>query len=233
MKTITLTDSEGAKITGRLPTGWHEVPLAAWVNYHTAIKGKPAGMEGILLVSCLTELPSEILSADVSLMLPIMEQMPWLGQLPDPSPLPFFSHEGRLYDHVGNLDRVDAGQFEALLSFLETAEGDPLSAAPMLLAVLYKEQGTVQDAATVAQAAETFAALPMSTAWGALSFFLTSSARHAAHIAMYSRHRSQALQTMRELETTLAGPSPTRSLRTARWLVRKFIRSARATLEKS
>ncbi|MBA9076084.1 hypothetical protein [Rufibacter quisquiliarum] len=232
MKTLTLTDADGTQVQGRIPTGWHAVTLATYLDYHAALKGKPEGMEALVAVSCLCDLPTDILREDVSLVPALMGYMPFLAQLPEASPLPYFSHEGQLYEHVGNLEKVSAGQLEALLTFLQEAEGNPIAAAPLLLAVLYRQQGTEQDSTTVAAASEVFRSLPMSTAWGALAFFLTSSTRLAERIRQYSDLRAEAVGTVEKMmrQTAAAPPSPTSSSRTARWLRLRYLRSVRVTL---
>ena len=233
MKTITLTDSEGTKITGAIPEGWHEVPLSAFIDYHQLVSGKPAPMAAVLAAATLTGLPTEAVMSDVSLAPLILRQMPWLSELPQPEPLLSFTHGKKTYEHVGNLERVDAAQFEALLSFLEAAEAGPVSAAANLLAVLYREKGTKQTADSVAQTAEAFASLPMDKAWGAVAFFLTSSLPYAERIRSLSQSREEAEKALKALDQLVAHPSPKRSSPIAARLVRAYTRSARAQLRKS
>lgn len=233
MKTITLTDNKGAKLTGQIPEGWHEVPLSAFINYHQLVSGKPAPMAAVMAAATLTGLPAEAVMSDVSLAPLILRQMPWLSELPQPEPMLSFTHGKKAYEHVGNLERVDAAQFEALLSFLEAAEGNPIAAASNLLAVLYREQGTAQTADSVAAAAKAFESLPMDKAWGAVAFFLTSSQPYAGRIRSLSQSREEAEKALKALDQLVAHPSPKRSSRIAARLVRAYTHSAREMLRKS
>ncbi|TPE44944.1 hypothetical protein [Pontibacter mangrovi] len=233
MKTITLTDNEGTRIEGAIPEGWHEVPLSAFINYHQLMSGKPAPLAAVVAASCLTGLPTEAVQSDVSLAPLILRQMPWLSELPQPEPMLSFKHGKKTYEHVGNLERIDAAQFEALLSFLEAAEGNPIAAAPNLLAVLCREKGKAQTAESVAAAAEAFASLPMDKAWGAVAFFLTSSQPYAGRIRSLSQAQEEAEKALKALDQLVAQRLPKRSSRIAARLVRAYTRSARAMLRKS
>lgn len=232
MKSITLTDNEGNKIIGQIPEGWHEVPLSSFIDYHIRQDGTPKAFQSVVLVASLVSLPTDALQSDVSLIPLILRQMPWLSTLPSAEPMFSLQHGGKTYEHVGNLEKVDAAQFEALLSFLEAAEAGPISAAANLLAVLYREEGTAQTADSVATAAAAFASLPMDKAWGAVAFFLTSSQTYVQNIRSLSQSREAAEQALKALEGLAARPSPRRSSRIAARLVKAYTRSARARLSK-
>jgi len=233
MKHITLTDQDGEKISGRIPEGWHEVLLSSFLNYHQQLKDKPEGFAWVVLASTTTDIPTEIIHSDVSLAWLILRQMPWVSELPKPEPLTSFKHQGKTYEHVGNLDKMNAGQFEALLDYLDTAKDDPIQAAPNLLAVLYKPEGQEQTKATVAAAAEAFQSLPVSIAWPGVAFFLTSSASFAQRIQAYSEAKAAVITLTEKIEKAMQAPSPTRSSRIAAWLGRQYMKSVRGLLTKS
>jgi hypothetical protein len=168
MRKIVLTADDGQPLTGHLPESWAEVPLAGYAALAGA-DGLPARVEA---AAALLGLPAGPLLEDVSLFATLAEQAPWLfgDELPEPElPVAYFTHQGITYHHQGDLQKISAGQMEALLTFLRLNEGHHLACAPHLLAVLYCPQGQSQTPAVVQAAATALATLPMSVAWPALA----------------------------------------------------------------
>ncbi|WP_310394133.1 hypothetical protein [Hymenobacter sp.] len=237
MPRLTLTDSDGAVLTGTLPSGWHDTPLAAYA----ALAAAQTVAETCQAVAQLLGLPAEPFLADVSLLAPVRRAAPFLfdGSLPEATePVGQFSHEGHLYGHVGHLDKISAGQMEALLGLLQTHAEQPLAAAPALLAVLYCPVGRAQTADVVAATARAFAALPMAVAWPALAAFLRSSAGAALSIRTALALEKEALALLGALETAVSRPTTGGGWRISsssmrRWLTRQWIRSARKMLTPS
>lgn len=232
MPTIKITDSDGGVFTGTLPTSWHDTPLGPYVAIATATTMP----ETCSAVAQLLGVPAEVFLSDVSHLLPIKAACPWLfdGSLPEESAgaLTSFLHQGQLYNHVGNLEKISAEQMEALLSFLNEHQGKPLAAAPSLLAVLYSPHGYDQTPDVVEVVAKAFELLPMATAWPALAFFLSSSSKPALLIQTVSALEKQTLHLLETLEEAVqtAGDSRTYWSRTRRWLTRRWLRHAKKAL---
>ncbi len=228
---INLTDSDGQQLSGYLPTGWHETPLAAYAQLASATT---MGQQ-CEAVAQLLGLPAAPFLEDVSLLLPVRHAAPWLfdGSLPEgPEAIGHFTHQGTVYAHVGSLDKITAEQMEALLSFLSQHESKPLLSAPHLLAVLYCPAGRTQSADMVESVARAFASLPMSTAWPALADFLRSGASAALHIRTVWALEKQAKTILETLEVavTTDGDSRISFSNMRRWLTRRWVRAARKML---
>jgi len=231
MRKITLTAADGEALTGQLPESWAEVPLAPFAALATA-ELLPARVRAL---AALVGLPAEPLLYDINHYARILVAAPWLfsGELPAATePVPSFVHQGITYAHVGALDTITAEQMEALYNFLAEAEGQPLTAAPGLLAVLYAPKGQPQTAQVVAQAQAALASLPMSIAWPALADFLRAGSSVAQLIGTYSALRAQAEVALQSLEKALAASSGSTRFwqKPLRFLSAQWIKSARATL---
>jgi hypothetical protein len=231
MPIVTLTAADGETLTGRLPDSWGQVPLAAYATLATA----DTFPNRIRATAALVGLPAQPLLDDVSLYGAITRAAPWLfgGALPEAGePLASFTHQGTTYRHVGNLDKINGEQFEALTNFLREAEGKPLTAAPGLLAVLYCAKGKPQTAEAVAAAQAAFATLPVATAWPALAFFLSSTGPVSLRIQTVSALSGQAEVALATLEQALATPGAFTTCwqRARRWLASRWLRSARKML---
>lgn len=234
MVRIKIKDSDGAECYGKLPSGWGSTPLAPFVAITTA-KTVP---ETCVAVAQLLGVPEDVFLSDVSHLVPIQRGAPWLfdGSLPDATePLPTIYHDGKRYNHVGNLSKVSGEQMEALLNFTRDHESNPLGASPALLAVLYCPAKTKQTAAVVTATAKAFETLDMAQAWPALMDFLRSSGRSA-----WSIRTALALEKeLRTLLETLEAAMPPTTASTTLWqrlrggLVRRWLKSAKKTLSKS
>ncbi|MDO7846473.1 hypothetical protein Q5H92_08900 [Hymenobacter sp. M29] len=233
MVRIKIKDSEGAELFGTLPTSWGSTPLAPFLALATA-KTMP---ERCVAVAQMLGVPEEVFLSDVSHLVPIQRAAPWLfdGTLPDATELvPTIYHEGKRYNHVGHLDRINGEQMEALLNFLRDHEANPLASSPALLAVLYCPAKTKQTADVVAAAARAFETLDMAQAWPALAVFLRSSGR-----AAWSIRTALALEKeLRTILETLEAAMPPTTASTTLWqrarggLVRLWLRNAKKTLSK-
>ena len=237
MPKLLLTDpTTGQQHKGTLPASWRQVPLSAFLKFHELHEGHRSELVFLHSVIALTGLPAHLFEEDVSLARTLAEQMPFFSDgLPEDEPVPVFTHKGRRYEHVGDFGKLAAGQFEALLSFLDAATPKPVFAAPDLLAVLYREQGTEQDPASVSAATKAFHSLPMSVAWPAVAAFLTAWAQSAWRIQAYSAAKLQVETALRTVEQTLTqatvGASPGRSSRILGWLGKRYVRSVRGQLK--
>jgi len=248
MHKLKISASDGEVLTGQLPESWAEVPLQAYVGLALAAQPVPAGIvptvhpfansAGCQALATLLGLPTaEPFLADISLLLPIYEATPWLfdGPLPAGQPAPGFTHLGQAYAYVGgDFDTLTAGQWEALTSFLQESEGQPLRVAPQLLAVLYTPAGQKQSAVTVRDAALAFATLPLSLAWPAIQSFLLRALPLALATQSYLAARPLVEQVVHALEQGLA-TSPTSGPRgfywsTGRWLAKRWLKLARKQL---
>jgi hypothetical protein len=229
--TITLTADDGETLTGKLPDSWATTPLAAYAAIATA-ELLPARVRA---VAALVGLPAEPLLANIRHYAAIRAAAPWLlsGELPEATgAVPQFKHAGTTYVHVGHLDRISAEQMEALVGFLRASDGQPLTAGPGLLAVLYCPKGKTQTGEVVSAAQAAFATLPMSIAWPALADFLRSSASVALNIRTVSALSAQVETMLAALETALqtGGDSRTSYLNLRRRLGRTWIQRVRKML---
>lgn len=234
MSKIILTDDDGDTITGRLPDSWAQVPLGPYSRLAAA----EALPDRIAAAAELCSLPAPLLLDDTRHYGAIVAAAPWLfgGELPEtPTAVAYFTHEGTTYHHVGNLGKINAGQLEALLTFLADNEGHPLGCAAGLLAVLYCPAGKLQTAKVVATSQAAFATLPMSVAWPALADFMRSSGSVARNILTVSALEGQVSNLLTTLEQAqaMAGASSTFWQRAQRFLFRRWLRSARRQLSKS
>lgn len=234
MAKVILTADTGETLIGRLPTGWAQVPLAAYAKLAAA----EALPDRITAAAELCSLPAQPLLDDTSHYGAIVKAAPWLfgGELPEtPQAVAYFTHEGTTYHHVGNLGKINAGQLEALLTFLADNEGHPLGCAAGLLAVLYCPQGKAQTAKVVGASQAAFATLPMSIAWPALADFMRSSGSAARSILTVSALSGQVSNLLTTLEQAqaMAGASSTFWQKAQRSLFQRWLRSARRQLSKS
>lgn len=174
MPKLTITDpATGQQYPAFLPTGWHEVPLSSFQQFARLQAGRRPELAMLSSVQALTGVPAEVLESDVSLSARLGQLMPWFfAGLPEGEPAPTLTHRGISYEWQGDFSRLTAGQFEALLSFLDAAEGKPAEAAAELLAVLLVRTGRKQDAQAVREATAAFASLPMADAWPYVANFL-------------------------------------------------------------
>ncbi|MGI4834643.1 MAG: hypothetical protein ACRYFK_14400 [Janthinobacterium lividum] len=202
MRILTLKADDGEILKGKLPDSWAEVPLAPYAQL-AAAESLPARVEAL---AALVGLPVGPLLEDVSLSATIFEAAPWLQtELPEATgAMPEFAHLGVWYAHVGHLEKISAGQMEALTDFLQASEGHPLSSAPGLLAVLYCPREEAQTREVVRAAAQAFASLPMSVAWPCLADFTRSSGPAALSIQTAGALASQTRQALSSLEQALA-----------------------------
>jgi hypothetical protein len=232
MSKVTLTADDGETFTGTLPDNWSQVPLEAYAR----LSGAENLPDRVRATAALCGLPEAILVDDVKLYAAIRQAAPWLfrGELPQaPSAVAYFTYAGTTYRHVGNLAKINAGQFEALLTFLQASEGKPLACAPGLLAVLYCAEGEEQTPEVVRDAAQAFATLPMSIAWPALQDFMRSGAGAALHIRTVSALEEQVKVLLLTLEHATTGGRTTFWRKPLRALVRAWLSNARKTLSNS
>lgn len=115
MRAITLTPSRLGPgqpdealllLHGQLPEGWHEVPLAAYAALASAksVRGR------IVATATICHLPSGPMTEDAGLFGAIVRAAPWLFRGPLPEDLkrePLVAHEGRQYQFVGDLHRIN------------------------------------------------------------------------------------------------------------------------------
>lgn len=233
MKKFNINDSEGGHFPGLLPENWHEVPLAKYAALAAATDWPTRARA----LAALCGLPDEPLLADVSLCVALLHAAPFLlnGPLPTATATPpaSFQHLGVTYVPApANLEYVSAGQMEGLTSFLNEHEGNPLAAAPYLLAVLYKPEGRELSRPVVEASAAAFASLPMARGYGLLLDFYQRSAPMATNIQKFFAVRPVAEQVLNALET-LSRPlaSPARSWSTGRWLLKAYLKRATRTLK--
>lgn len=231
MITMRLTASDGEVLTGRLPFNWEDTPLAPYVAFICATT-MPQRCEA---VAALVGLPAAPFLTDVSLILPILRACPFLDDdsLPDEGtgPVPEIQHLGILYRHVGDLHKINAGQMEALFGFLAQHQGQPLTAGPALLAVLYCRDGAEQTGDEVEAATLAFASLPMALAWPALMAFFRSSSTAATSIRSASALISTTEKMLNEMEKALTvGASTTFWRKPLTWLTRMWLRNVRKML---
>ncbi len=190
MKTLSLTTHAAGRVedhhTYLMKSGWEDVTVAELIDYQTRIAKLTRVRQLVATAGWLSDVPHTILSSDVSLPVAIVNACPWLNELPAAGPLTRFDHAGQQYQHVGNLDTITAGQLEALLDFLAAAGDESTCAIHQLLAVLYTPAGQPQTPDSVTRTAEAFRTLPVTTAWPAIAFFLTSSAPSASRIQQFS-----------------------------------------------
>lgn len=231
MHKITLTADDGETLIGKLPPSWADTPLAGYAALATAelLPGR------VRATAALVGLPPEPLLQNIRHYGAIRQAAPWLfgSELPEATgAMPSFKHAGTTYVHVGHLARITAEQMEALLNFLRESEGQPLLAAPGLLAVLYCPKGKTQTAEVVGESQAAFATLPMSVAWPALADFMQSSGSAALNIRTVSALKAQASGMLTALEQALAtgGASFTFWQKVQRWLFHRWLRNARKML---
>jgi len=236
MRTITLASTDATDThTGHLPESWAEVGLAHYV----ALASAQTLPETCRALAALCGLPAEVLTSDASLAVPIRKAAPWLFEkdsLPEPATVPSFTHAGIPYEHVGNLHKINAGQMEALLDFLEDNEADSLKASPHLLAVLYKPVGVDEQTSEVVDAAAAaFETLPMSVAWPALTSFTRAGQGSAASTRMYLAVAPKAEALLTTLEQSLASTGASKSFfrKPLNWGIRRWIKYVRSTLPMS
>lgn len=191
-----------------LKTGWHEVTLAEFGAYQRDIAplladpAPLAKLDGIIaLAKWVSDAPLDWLEADVKRPAAIIEDCRWVHTLPaeGAEPVPLFTHNGRTYHHVGNLDTINAGQMQALLTTVEDHGDDVAALWPRLLAVLYKEAGVAQSVDTYEATAAALGSLPVTVGWPALAFFLRSS----APLALAFQQSSNAQAEVERLETAI------------------------------
>ncbi|WP_375436661.1 hypothetical protein [uncultured Hymenobacter sp.] len=234
MRSIKITDSETGQVyPGHLPTGWHEVPLSAFQAYARLQQQRRPELSLLSAVQALTALPADVLEADMSVAKVFADEMPWFfAGLPTGEPAAVLTHRSLVYEHCQDFGRLSGGQFEALLTFLDEADGNPAVAAPYLLAVLLKRRGTRQDARAVREAAEAFASLPMEVAWpyvmGFLRVWSTNAVRLQACSVAKLKTETALLQLLEGLHSA---PKPAGRLRrlcstTAAALAKRYVRSA-------
>ncbi|TYZ10588.1 hypothetical protein FY528_08995 [Hymenobacter lutimineralis] len=186
-RSITLTDpDDGTVYHGQLPTGWHEVRVSMFQEFARLQAGRRPELARLSALQALTNLPADVLEADASLAPALAAlYLPWFfAELPTGEPAPTLQHRGVTYEYVGDWSRLTAGQFEALLTFLDEANGNPGLAAPHLLAVLLVAKGRTQDAKAVEEASAVFTRLSMEQAWPYVANFL----KHSSPAALAERY---------------------------------------------
>lgn len=238
MRSITITDTEsGQTYAGHLPTGWHEVPVSAFQQFARLQAGRRPQLQLLSAVQALTDLPADVLEADVSLAANLALQLPWFFEaMPAGEPAPVLVHRGVTYEHQADFGRLTGGQFEALLAFLDAAEGNPGVAAPNLLAVLLVRRGVKQDAKAVREATAALASLPMAQAWPYVAGFISAWSASAVQLQACSVAKMQTEAALQQLETVLSSvPTPAGALPKlcsgiAGGLARRYVRFARGRL---
>ncbi len=242
MRKLKLTDPDtNAVYHGQLPEGWHEVRVSMFQQFARLQASRRPELSRLSALQALTNLPAEVLEADASLAPALAAlYLPWFfAGLPSGEPAPTLQHRGTTYEYVGDWGKLSTGQFEALLTFLDEAKGNPGLAAPHLLAVLLVAKGRTQDGAAVAAAAEAFATLSMEQAWPYVGDFLKHSCVAAARTSAYGLAKSQTETALQLLEQNLSSlPKPAGALPRlysgiAGALVRRYVRSARGRLRNS
>ncbi|MCA8829424.1 hypothetical protein [Hymenobacter pini] len=201
MRSITITDQgTGTVYAGHIPTGWHEVPVSAFQEFARLQLERRPELSMLSAVQALTALPGEVLEADVSLAVFLGQQMPWFfAGLPEATPAATLVHRGIEYTWQGDFSRLNTGQFEALLSFLDAAGGSAAIAAPNLLAVLLVRTGGKQDAQAVREATEALASLSMEQAWPYVLNFLSAWMMPALRIQASSLATTQAETALNQM----------------------------------
>jgi len=203
MKKISISDGEKT-YNGTLPEGWHEVPVKTFIQYEEEGKDLPIGQGLAFRAHLLTGLPLNILQEDISNAAHIDAVCRWFrDSLPQPVPVDKVKHAGKTFVYHGNLDKLTAGQFEALVEFITQAQGKVLTMVHWLLAVLYVEEGKPQTAESVESNAELFLSLSMDKAYGAVGFFLTFSSGSAARIQKFSELEAHIRVRIKLLEAQL------------------------------
>lgn len=233
MRSITITDQDtGTVYPGSLPTGWHEVPVSVFQQFARLQAERRPELSMLSAVQALTGLPAEVLEADVSVAVRLGQLLPWFfAGLPDATPSATLVHRGVEYTWQGDFDRLNAGQFEALLSFLDAAGGSPALAAPELLAVLLVRTGGKQDAQAVREATVALASLSMAQAWPYVHSFLSAWMTAAVRIQAYSVAQMQTETALEQMEKALTSAvAPAAGLRRrfsaiAAALAKRYVRS--------
>jgi hypothetical protein len=241
MRNINVTDSEtGTVYPGQLPTGWHEVPVSAFQEFARLQLERRPELAMLSAVQALTNIPYEVLESDVSVAVVLGKELPWFFDgLPTGEPAAKLSHRGIVYDHCEEFGRLSAGQFEALLAFLEEGKDSPAIAASYLLAVLLVRRGHKQNAKVVREAAEAFASLPMSVAWPYVINFLTAWSSNAVQLQACSVAAMQTETALLQMAEALSlRPRPVGRLRRlcstiAGKLAKRYVRSVRGQLRNS
>ncbi|GAB3293914.1 hypothetical protein [Hymenobacter tenuis] len=215
MRTLKITDTEtGQEYSGRMPEGWHEVPLSAFQQYARLQAERRPELELLSAVQALTDLPADTLEADVSLAANLGSMLPWFFALPTGEPASTLTHHGVTYLHCQDFGRLSAGQFEALLAFLDAAGNNPGVAAPELLAVLLVRKGVKQDARAVREATAAFASLSMEQAWPYVANFLTAWSSSAVRLQASSLVKIQTETALLQIvEALSSAPRPAGRLR--------------------
>lgn len=235
MSKIKISDSDGNVLTGRLPDSWADVPLAKYAVLAAATDW-PARCRAL---AALCELPEAPLLADVRLCVKILRSAPFLldGPLPGaPDKAPdSFRHLGIVYVPApAHLEQVSGGQLEALLGFLQAHDGNPLAAAPHLLAALYKPEGSELSREVVEASTVAFASLPMALGYGLLLDFYQRSVSWSLPIQRYLAVQPVVEQTLNALETlSRTLDSPGRSWNMGRWLLKVYLKLVTRTLKAS
>ena len=241
MPKLAITDpATGLQYPAFLPTGWHEVPLSSFQQFARLQAGRRPELAMLSSVQALTGVPAEVLEADVSLAARLGAAMPWFfAGLPEGEPALTLTHRGISYEWQGDFSRLTAGQFEALLSFLDAAEGKPAEAAPELLAVLLVRTGRKQDAQAVREATAAFASLSMADAWPYVANFLQHWTMPAWRTSACSAAKMQTEVALLNLNQALTSlPKPAGALRrlcfsTAGALASRYARSVAGQLMSS
>ena len=231
MKTITIRDNEQNVFVGTLPRNWSDVPLRAFLERE---RTPDAERTTPRVLAMLTGIPEEILFDDVSLCVPLWGALEWFRTtLPQEPALPSFRHLGVEYQHTGNLQKLSAGQLEALSDFLREYADEPIQAASYILAVLYKPTSCARlTPEIVTQSAEAFRTLSMTIAYPAILDFTRAGASAAFSFRTYlelAPKAAQLLQTLDELSRSSGASKPFYT----RWrnsLFRMWIRYARKQL---
>lgn len=213
MKTINISDGT-TNYAGTLPDGWHEVPVSAFIQYEEQRESLKVVERMCLAAHLLTGIPMEVLTQDVSIAATIQNQCLWFfDSLPEPFAVEELQHAGKSFTWCGSMEKLTAGQFEALVEYIQQAQGKPLTQIHVLLAILYQEQGKPQTATSVAKHAELFLSLPMDKAYSAIGFFLSCSGPSAQRILKSSELENQVMVTLKNLEVQLSRLSSNSSKR--------------------
>jgi hypothetical protein len=228
---INLSDNEGGAFTGMLPTSWDDVPLLKY----GALAAAQNLNERAIAYAALLGLPAEPLVEDVSVYAYLRKAGAFLfdGPLPEtPEALPSFTHAGITYQYIGDLQKMNGGQYEALtglLDHMKASGADPLTKTHELLAVLYVPQGQEQNAATVDAAATAFQTLPMSIGYPAVQAFFLRNWKSAQPIRTFSAVQAEVQQTLATVEQAISA-SQASSWNLLRWLSLMWIRRVKKTL---
>ncbi|TYZ10587.1 hypothetical protein FY528_08990 [Hymenobacter lutimineralis] len=236
MRTLTITDeTTGQPYHGHLPTGWHEVPLSAFLYFHQLQQQEPSTPAFYHLLAAVTGLPPHVLAEDLSIAAVLAPHLAFLhAGLPTDEPLPHFTHEGRTYTHTADFGRLSVADYTALLTQLDTVKDrQPVPAAARLLAVLYQPEGQPRTPDTLAATADAFQRLPLSLAWPAYRHLLltwqeTVLQKSRLHLAHTQAEVALDL-TEQALLTPVTGPRHL-AARAGRALLRAYLRAVRAHL---